>query len=89
MSGWIDWAAVGKIVGFGLLAGAGLPALFAIGLRLVTPGTRVPAQAGPTPVGDIETSGARVSPLALAAGWLCFALVVGALGYGIFLIINK
>jgi hypothetical protein len=40
--GWINLSAIWKIVVFGLLAGAGLPALFAIGLRaLVMPGSRV------------------------------------------------
>ncbi len=34
---WINWAALGKILGVGLLAGAGLPALFAIGLRFISP----------------------------------------------------
>lgn len=39
---WINLSAIWKIVVFGLLAGAGLPALFAIGLRaLVMPGSRV------------------------------------------------
>ena len=44
--GWINLSAIWKIVVFGLLAGAGLPALFAIGLRaLVMPaaGSRPPA----------------------------------------------
>src|SRR5437867_323171 len=39
---WINLSAIWKIAVFGLLAGAGLPALFAIGLRaLATPGIRV------------------------------------------------
>ena len=32
MSAWINFAALWKILVFGLLAGAGLPALFAIGM---------------------------------------------------------
>jgi hypothetical protein len=31
--GWINYQALWKIVGYGLIAGAGLPALFAFGLR--------------------------------------------------------
>ena len=44
---WISLSALWKIVVFGLLAGAGLPALFAVGLRsLAMPGSRVQT-AGP------------------------------------------
>ncbi len=87
MSGWIDWAAVGKIVGVGLLAGAGLPALFALGLRLVTPAG---APAGPNPATETPSApGVRVSSLALVAGSMCFAIVVAALAYGIYLIVDK
>jgi hypothetical protein len=34
MSAWINYHAVWKIIVFGLLVGAGLPALFAVGVRL-------------------------------------------------------
>jgi Zn-dependent protease with chaperone function len=34
MSAWINYHAVWKILVFGLLVGAGLPALFAVGVRL-------------------------------------------------------
>ncbi|MCX4744639.1 hypothetical protein OG455_03725 [Kitasatospora sp. NBC_01287] len=37
MNSWINLNALWKIVVVGLLAGAGLPALFAIGLRLLSP----------------------------------------------------
>ena len=39
---WINYKALWKIVVYGLIAGAGLPALFAVGLRaLAWPGSRV------------------------------------------------
>ncbi len=39
---WINLTALWKIVVYGLIAGAGLPALFAVGLRaLAWPGARV------------------------------------------------
>lgn len=36
MSGIIEWGALGQVVLVGLLVGAGVPALFALGLRLLT-----------------------------------------------------
>jgi hypothetical protein len=48
---WIDWTNVYKVVAISLLAGAGLPALFAIGLRALSmgPGSRRLAAAGGDP----------------------------------------
>jgi hypothetical protein len=48
---WIDWNTVLKVLVIGLLAGAGLPALFAIGLRALSmgPGSRRLAAAGGDP----------------------------------------
>ena len=41
MTDFIEWAALGKIVVVGLVVGAGLPALFAVGVRsLAGPGSR-------------------------------------------------
>jgi hypothetical protein len=79
MDFWIDLPALAKIFAVGLLAGAGLPALFAVGLRFLT----VPA--GPSVVR--EGKPAR-SSTALAAAVLCFAVVVAAIGYGIYLIVT-
>ena len=39
MSSWINLSAIWKIVVFGLLAGAGLPALFAIGMTSLSRGS--------------------------------------------------
>ncbi len=45
---WINWNALWKIVLYGLLLGAGLPALFAVGLRaLALPGGGRVQTAGP------------------------------------------
>ena len=49
---WINLSALWKIVVYGLLAGAGLPALFAVGLRaLACPAAAVcrPRARAPTP----------------------------------------
>ncbi|GAA2975574.1 hypothetical protein [Kitasatospora sp. NPDC006786] len=79
MNSWIDLDALWKIVVVGFLAGAGLPALFAIGVRALYP-----------PVG---IDGAGVSRRAAGAlGWtvavVCFAVVLAAIGWGIFIIVN-
>jgi hypothetical protein len=37
VNSWINLNALWKIIVIGLLTGAGLPALFAIGLRLLSP----------------------------------------------------
>ena len=42
MSAWINFAALWKILVFGLLAGAGLPALFAIGMVALSKGPKAP-----------------------------------------------
>lgn len=84
-SSWIDWNALGKILGYGLLAGAGLPAIFAIGLRLVTPASE--RRSGDLAVVGGTTS--RVNPVSLLAGVLCFAVVLAAIGYGIYIIVEK
>jgi hypothetical protein len=45
MSAWISYHAVWKILVFGLLVGAGLPALFAVGVRLNAEGAGVTGDA--------------------------------------------
>jgi hypothetical protein len=85
---WINWAALGKILGVGLLAGAGLPALFAVGLRFISPrGEDEIVLSGDTatvkPAREIAPS-----PVLIAAGSLCFAVVLAAIGWGIYIIVN-
>jgi hypothetical protein len=80
MNGWIDLRAIWEIVVVGLLAGAGLPAVFAIGLRaLGTPGK------GHVRVSDTELVGGNPAGIAIAA--VCFAVVLSAIGYGIYIIV--
>ena len=40
MNSWIDLTALWKIVVFGLIAGAGLPAIFAVGLSALAQGPK-------------------------------------------------
>ncbi|MDH6137623.1 hypothetical protein P3T37_007056 [Kitasatospora sp. MAA4] len=78
---WINLNALWKIVVVGLLTGAGLPALFAVGLRLLAP----PAPAAP-PGGAAERP--AVGPAGYALAGLCFAVVLAAIGWGISVIVN-
>lgn len=67
MNAWINFHAIWKIVVFGLVLGAGLPALFAIGVRLNAEGVGV--------AGDAAVVHRR-HPLLLAISWAIFALVL-------------
>ncbi len=96
MDKWINLTALWEIVVIGLLAGAGLPALFAVGLRFLNmSGTRV-ATAG-------AAGGARThhevsghpgeetvyggNPMGLVVACVCFGIILAAVGYGIYLIV--
>ncbi|EIV93794.1 hypothetical protein [Frankia sp. QA3] len=84
MDSWIDLDALWKIVVIGLLAGAGLPALFAIGLRAVS----LPGRDGGPPAA--EAGGDRIigtNPLGIAAGAVCFAVVLAGIGWGIYSVV--
>ena len=78
MNSWINFSALWKILVFGLIAGAGLPSLFAIGMvslargpRTQTAGADSDAVAGGSPVGTV-----------IAA--ICFLIVLAAIGWGIY-----
>jgi len=78
---WVDLHALWKIVVVGMICGAGLPALFAIGLRALSlPRSGQPA--GPT---DDRIIGGN--PVGLAAATVCFAVVLAAIGWGIYIIV--
>ena len=68
MSAWFNYAAAIKILVFGLVVGAGLPALFAMGVPINAEGAGVLA-------GDAV---AQRNPLVLAVSWLIFAVVLVA-----------
>ena len=78
---WIDLNALWKICVIGLICGAGLPAVFAIGLRLLS----LPASSGgssaPPSVDDDRIYFGNV--LGAVGAGICFAVVLAAIGLGI------
>jgi hypothetical protein len=79
---WINWTALGKIVVVGLIAGAGLPALFAVGLVALD---RRPGGAEAAP-DDAKVYGGN--PIGLVIAAVCFAVVLAGIGWGIYEIVN-
>ena len=82
MNHWINFSALWRIIGIGLLAGAGLPAIFALGVRALADVADIPAEA----TDDHQIIGG--SPWGKAIAGLCFAVVLAAIGYGIYLIVD-
>lgn len=76
MSKYVDWSALGKVLGIGLGAGAGAVILFSIGVV----GVAQYAQGR-------EEQQNKIGGLALAV--VCFAVCLAAVGYGIVLMTDK
>jgi hypothetical protein len=74
MISWFNYSATLKILVFGLLLGAALPALFALGVRLNAEGAGLTAHDGAV---------AHRNPVLIAIGWLIFALVLVAVIIGV------
>jgi len=73
MSAWFNYGASLKILIFSLLAGAALPALFALGVRLQAAGA-----------GDIDTDRApRRSPVLVGIAWVIYGLVLAVIIIGV------
>jgi hypothetical protein len=81
--GWINLQALWKIVVFGLIAGAGLPAIFAGGLYALSQGprTRVAGADGTYTDSDALVGGSIIG-MALAA--IAFLIVLAAIGWGVY-----
>jgi ABC-type multidrug transport system permease subunit len=67
VSQWFNYTAAFKILVFGLLIGAALPALFAVGVRLNAEGAGVAEHGGTV---------AQKNPILVALSWVIFALVL-------------
>ena len=74
MNGWFNYEATGKILVFSLLAGAALPGLFALGVRLQAAGG-----------GTLNSSGTagRPRPLLTGIAWLIYAVVLVVVVLGV------
>jgi hypothetical protein len=75
---WINLQALWKIVIFGLIAGAGLPALFAVGLISLSKGPRARTAGADS---DVLVGG---SPVGMVIAAVCFLIVLAAIGWGIY-----
>jgi formate hydrogenlyase subunit 3/multisubunit Na+/H+ antiporter MnhD subunit len=81
MNSWIDLNALWKIVVFGLLAGAGLPAIFSIGLFSLSRGPKL--QRAGAEGGDSDAIvGGSVVGMVIAA--ICCLIVLAAIGWGVY-----
>ncbi len=87
MNGLVEWSALGQVVVAGLVLGAGIPALFALGLRLVAGTSQEDPDAAQRRRAFTDTKGpvviARPSPARLVGALLCFGTVVGAVAAGL------
>ena len=95
MSQWINFSALVKILIGGLICGAGLPALFAFGLRALRMGAPSPVAAAAVPAGtsgsiataddDILVGGSRFG---MVVAGICFLVVLGAIVWGIYWMVS-
>lgn len=75
--------ALWQVVLVGLVLGAGLPALFALGLRSLNVGRTVTAGAG----GYAGSEVSKPSSLGLAGAVICFGILIAAVLFGIVVIV--
>jgi len=79
-----------QVLVVGLLLGAGLPALFALGLRSLNAGrttATVTAGGGGARYAAGDDDGSKPSPLGLAGAIVCFTILIAAVAFGIVVII--
>ncbi len=81
MSSWINLHAIWNILAWSLLLGAGLPALFALGLLALN-------YSESDRTATVGTATINRSPVRVAAAGLCFAIVVAAIAYGIYFLVQ-
>ena len=78
MNSWINFSALWKILVFGLIAGAGLPSLFAIGMVSLARGPKTQTAGADS---DAVVGGSQVGAVIAV---ICFLVVLAAIGWGIY-----
>ncbi|GAA1387943.1 hypothetical protein [Luteococcus peritonei] len=73
------FSAIGQVLLIGLLVGAGLPALFSVGIKAMAYGVG----------GDAEISHESGHPVGKVIGYLCFALVLACIALGISIVVSS
>ncbi|WP_159793525.1 hypothetical protein [Puerhibacterium puerhi] len=81
MSDFIEWGALAQVAVAGLVVGAGIPALFALGLRLLTQPAAGAAGAADGAEGAAQP--VRRSVPRVVGATLCLGVVVGVLALGL------
>jgi hypothetical protein len=84
VNSWINLSALWKILVFGLIAGAGLPAIFAVGMYFLSLGpgkARAQAAGADGTDSDVLVGG---SPAGIAGAAICFLIVLAAIGWGVY-----
>lgn len=76
---WLALEGAWQVLVAGLLLGAGLPAVFALGVRALSHGVGA----------DVDATDHRPHPAAKAAAYLCFAIVILAILLGIATIVSS
>ncbi|MFD9865953.1 hypothetical protein ACFXI8_27875 [Streptomyces niveus] len=77
----IDWAALGSVFGVSLVATVALVGLFTLGIVALSKGAE-----GATATAS-GTTGTGAAVLARTGAYVCFALCVAAVSYGIYIIV--
>src|SRR5262249_22970339 len=77
MNSWVNFSAIWKIVVFGLIAGAGLASLVALGMVSLAKGPKTQTAGADS---DVVVAGNTVNT---AISGLCFLIVLAAIGWGI------
>lgn len=80
----VDVGSLTKVLVASLLAGAGLVAVFALGI------VGVSTYLGQQPIGtQADGAASKRRPLGLVLAVICFAVVVAGVAYGLYVMLNK
>ncbi|MCA5891802.1 hypothetical protein LEP48_00360 [Isoptericola sp. NEAU-Y5] len=91
---FIDWGALMQVLVAGLILGAGAPALFALGLRLLAGTAPVAPEGAAAASSDGEATAsatvtiARPTPVRLVGAIACLGVVVGAVAFGLVFVVS-